>query len=1321
MSDNRAEKVAFIFEECIEIDDPLKQAAYLDSACAGSEDLRREVERLLRAHGSSGKFLMGGTPPHLSLEDEDGDVDREMGAGNRVGPYRIIGHIGEGSTSTVFLAEQEEPVRRWVALKVVKPGMDTRKVILRFSLERQALALMDHPGIAKLFDAGATKSGRPFFVMELVSGLSITQFCDEQRMTVADRLTLFSQVCEAVLHAHQRGILHRDLKPDNVLVSGTDENPSLKIIDFGIAKVLHAWGVENTTRTTMLPFLGTPAYMSPEQVSMDGSDLDTRTDIYSLGALLYELLVGHPPFDHETLMKGGLEEMLETIRKQDPLAPSCRFSRLPESEQQAVAEARRTTPAELMRTLRGDLDWITLKALEKQRERRYASADGLTKDITCHFEHRPVSAAAPSRKYRLVKLIKRNRRLVTATSLAFALLLVTTVLVSFSAHNARDMEQVASQAERQSHQAMVAMHVSSGMTAAEDMSYDRAVLWFANAARLAGEGNYQQEVNTRRATAWLSKVSVPIGAFKLDSTFRQFEFSRDSRYLLAVGTDNNWQLWDARIQEPVPLAVDIPEVRVGAWSPEGNRLVLVEPDGRVQVLDVGAGRILQDFRIDPVPSSVGFMPESPFVVFGNDALHVLDLKTGILHENLGFGEAPLVELAFAGDGNRFIGGSSADLAQVMEIKGGIPWDVSGGQVFPHRHAIRVDSCTSKSNYREEFLEEPVLAEPALALGGTRLLTRTGTYEITLWDAGTGEALQRVEDVCCSCRFITCPRADLMACGLHGGKVGIWDIATGMPRQLLPSRGACVLDIAFGHEGRYLISADANGMARLWSIENAMQIQSPLHHCTDVDRVAFARDGKRVATSQSDGLVRIWEVLDFAPDEHHEATGEYPTYVRMNRQRDKFVLTREPSWDPCRDACLSRVTVYSAADGMAEGPSVLFKGCVEAASFSPDSGILAVGVGQPGGSAPGHVGLYETGTMKRIGDGLELPSGPGSMAWSPDGTRIAVICRTGELCVFRPDESPEVEWTSAPVIPKSRINPMTFFTGDGRLLVCLDSDGRIYVREATNGQLVYAPLSDDPEGFWSITLSPDSRILASTTTSGKVILWDLDQGVRLGKPMEHPAWVYHSHFSPDQSLLATASHDGKVRIWDCRKGEPVSGPLAHPNEVYDAVFTPDNRWILTACRDGNVRIWEPGSGQLLGPPVHVGTQVFNVEITADGDHVVAGTLGKDTPILDLASLLQESTISGDDLLLLGEVVSSCTVEQGAIRDLTTSEWLERYERLRQLNPGLLRLSANREPHPLHIDKAGQAGVLPAASPVQAAVPAAEAGNPCLACGKCSRSD
>jgi serine/threonine protein kinase/Flp pilus assembly protein TadD len=464
-----------VFDSARKIGDALARAAYLDAACAGDAKLRERIEKLLDAGQRADEFLEQNPLGALTLSDSPSDGAREKGrgveeVGTIIGPYKLLEKIGEGGFGVVYMAEQKQPIKRRVALKIIKIGMDTREVVARFEAERQALAVMDHPNIAKVFDAGATGAaqseicnlkseisrGRPYFVMELVRGIKITDYCDEKNLSTQQRLDLFTQVCQAVQHAHQKGIIHRDLKPSNILVTVNDGVAVPKIIDFGIAKATQMELTEKTVFTRFHQFLGTPAYMSPEQAELTSVDVDTRSDIYSLGVLLYELLTGKTPFDATELLKAGLDEMRRVIREKEPERPSTRLTRelarvggarvtkrmgsvgVPPAESgvapdssPAVYKSReeshsdevfggtpktaretRALPEQtkkLVNLLRGDLDWIVMKCLEKDRARRYETANGLATDIQRHLSNEPVIARPPSNLYRFQKLVRRNK------------------------------------------------------------------------------------------------------------------------------------------------------------------------------------------------------------------------------------------------------------------------------------------------------------------------------------------------------------------------------------------------------------------------------------------------------------------------------------------------------------------------------------------------------------------------------------------------------------------------------------------------------------------------------------------------------------------------------------------------------------------------------------------------------------------------------------------------------------------------------------------------------------------------------------------------
>ena len=400
---------------------PAERAACLAACCGEDTALRRRVEALLKAATRAGDFLESPVAaPADGISEQPGD---------RIGRYKLLEKIGEGGCGVVYMAEQEEPVRRRVALKVIKPGMDTRAVVARFEAERQALAMMDHANIARVFDGGATPAGRPYFVMELVRGVPLTVFCDEAQSSTAARLRLFVQVCQAVQQAHQKGIIHRDLKPSNILVTVNDGVPVPKVIDFGIAKATGQRLTDKSLFTQFHAFIGTPAYTSPEQAEMSSVDIDTRSDIYSLGVLLYELLTSRTPFDGDELLRSGLDEMRRIIRTTEPPRPSNRLGRLDITEATALSAKRKASIPELASDVRGDLDWIVMKCLEKDRARRYETASGLAADVQCHLNNEPIAARPPSALYRFQKLVRRNKGTFAALAV-IALVLCAGIIVS---------------------------------------------------------------------------------------------------------------------------------------------------------------------------------------------------------------------------------------------------------------------------------------------------------------------------------------------------------------------------------------------------------------------------------------------------------------------------------------------------------------------------------------------------------------------------------------------------------------------------------------------------------------------------------------------------------------------------------------------------------------------------------------------------------------------------------------------------------------------------------------------------------------------------
>jgi serine/threonine protein kinase/Flp pilus assembly protein TadD len=438
---NNPSPLEAIFFAALEKGSRQERAAYLDEACAGAPDLRARIEKMLAAQAQAASFLeQPARPPPATI-----DAPITERPGTVIGPYKLMEQIGEGGMGLVFVAEQQHPVRRKVALKVIKPGMDTRAVIARFEAERQALALMDHPNIAKVLDGGETAGGRPYFVMELVKGVPITDHCDQNHLPVRERLELFLSVCEAVQHAHQKGIIHRDIKPSNVLVMSHDGKPVVRVIDFGVAKAIGQQLTDKSVYTQFAQLIGTPLYMSPEQAGESSLDVDTRSDIYSLGVLLYELLTGTTPFDRERLKDASYEEIRRIIREEEPPKPSTRISTLGQAAT-TVSTQRKSDPRRLSQLFRGELDWIVMKCLDKDRTRRYDTAIALAADVRHYLNDEPVQACPPSAAYRFRKLMRRNKALFATATVVGATLLAASAVVTWKwldADTARQAESLA--------------------------------------------------------------------------------------------------------------------------------------------------------------------------------------------------------------------------------------------------------------------------------------------------------------------------------------------------------------------------------------------------------------------------------------------------------------------------------------------------------------------------------------------------------------------------------------------------------------------------------------------------------------------------------------------------------------------------------------------------------------------------------------------------------------------------------------------------------------------------------------------------------------
>jgi serine/threonine protein kinase/tetratricopeptide (TPR) repeat protein len=844
-----------IFWDAAQIAAQAERDRYLDSACADDGELRRRVENLLQARSKAESFLESPALDPVATLDERPVSE---GPGTVIGPYRLMEEIGEGGMGLVFVAQQQHPIRRKVALKVIKPGMATRQVVARFEAERQALALMDHPNIAKVFDGGESASGRPYFVMELVKGVPITKYCDDNCLTPRERLELFGQVCQAVQHAHQKGVIHRDLKPSNVLVMSQDGVPLVKVIDFGVAKAIGQQLTDKTVYTQFAQLVGTPLYMSPEQAGQSGLDVDTRTDIYALGVLLYELLTGTTPFDEQRLRAAEHDEMRRIIREEEPPRPSTRIGTLGLAAN-TVSMHRKSDPKRLSQLCRGELDWIVMKALEKDRNRRYETAGTFAADVQRYLDDEPVQACPASRWYRL-----RKHRGAAVTATAFVGLLlagaaVSTVLAVWAVDAERDALAGWADAERKGEAAAEARQKA----VADRIRAEQAE---AEAKREAAKADAVKTFLLQGVLGWAAvSVGFPdqsalVGTLdeasrNLDQLFAA-QPEAEAAVRLTVGElyysvglrakaephlRRGLLLRRATRKAPLdPLKAEDAETlyamkHLGTLLKDRGDLAAAEPFLR---LSEGALRCAEMRRIPcAVPDwtinvlSVAFSPDSRRVLAGGDdaCMRLYDVASGIeVHCFVGSWVC-----SFSPDGRRILAGGDKTLRL---------WDAATAKEL-RQFKGHTDGVSS------------VVFSP----DGRQALSGSNDKTIRLWDLETGAQVRRFQGhTAAVMQAVYTPDGRRVLSGSEDGTVRLWDVATGEQVRQFQERRTAVWSVAVSPDGRRALSMDS-GAVLLWDVETGKEIrrfQGP----GPFGWVVFAADGHRaLRTDHFQRKLRLWDV------------------------------------------------------------------------------------------------------------------------------------------------------------------------------------------------------------------------------------------------------------------------------------------------------------------------------------------------------------------------------------------------------------------------------------------------------------------------------